>query len=376
MSTRLFPFLTTGLWLLLAVTLPAAPRRLEMNFKGQLSTAVDELREKMQADNQLRGRKLQPGTFFGPNLPDSNFGLAFERDLKEAAADLLTDKSDFQIRGEYDFIPGVLPENEGLQVIQFVLKVIGPGRREMHSIIREVNDTGDITRITGPTVSLPDTPDIETRNKAALQATESPSFNLREGTRISSPAQPNYAVEILKRAGGTGPPTPLAPTDQGGLAFVDLAVSDAFEIGLYNFDTTCDAVAKVTIDGLDVVNEFCEDQVGYSGYTVPRSTGEAGRHVVPGWLKSAKQTDNNVFRFVINELGKGAATARKSRMSKGVITVQFFEAVPPGESLPSRNFGEVGTGQPMTVKYKAQPMTIRESPIVTVSIRYSNVPPQ
>ncbi|MCA9056219.1 MAG: hypothetical protein KDA75_20460, partial [Planctomycetaceae bacterium] len=71
MSTRLFPFLTTGLWLLLAVTLPAAPRRLEMNFKGQLSTAVDELREKMQADNQLRGRKLQPGTFFGPNLPDS-----------------------------------------------------------------------------------------------------------------------------------------------------------------------------------------------------------------------------------------------------------------------------------------------------------------
>ncbi|MGD9857372.1 MAG: hypothetical protein AB7U20_20710, partial [Planctomycetaceae bacterium] len=116
-------------------------------------------------------------------------------------------------------------------------------------------------------------------------------------------------------------------------------------------------------------------EADYSGYMTPRASGDSpGLHVVPGWLRTTREPSDNVFRFVINELGKGAASARNSRNSLGVITVQFFEAVPPGEELPARSFGEVGQGELMTVKYDVQPMTLRTAPIVTISIRYHNLP--
>jgi hypothetical protein len=86
---------------------------------------------------------------------------------------------------------------------------------------------------------------------------------------------------------------------------------------------------------------------------------------------SAKQNQSNVFQFVINELGKGAATARQSRSGRGVIHVQFFEVVPEGLELPARSFGEVGTGKPIDVSYGLRQMQRRETPIANIAIRYT-----
>ncbi|MDA1018375.1 MAG: hypothetical protein O3A00_28460 [Planctomycetota bacterium] len=358
----------------LATSASAAPRRVDMNFQGQLASAVNELQSKIKADPLLQGRKLRLGKFAGPNLPDSNFEQNFEQSFQVLAKDLITDTSDFIVRGEYDFIDGTAVENQGLQVIQFVISVVHR-RKVLQRVTREINNTADITRIIGTTVAPPDTRDIEKRNAKVTEAFDEPRFKVRNTTQITAESHQELSVEIRKRVGGSGSPIAVKPINKGGLAFVDLGVGDDFEIVLFNHANLCDAVAKISIDGLDVANEFSADKAKYDGYTVPRSKdSQPGQHSVAGWLRTAKPVRDNVFRFVINQLGKGAATARRSRSSRGVINIQFFEAVPPNEQLPARTFGEVGTGKPMTVRYRVQPMKLRDTPIVNLSIRYSNVP--
>ena len=91
----------------------------------------------MAADTELKGRKLKPGKFTSQNLPDSNFELEFEKQLRGLLADNLDEKSDFVITGEYNAVPGEARENVGLKVIQLVLKVINPQLRPLQTVIRK-----------------------------------------------------------------------------------------------------------------------------------------------------------------------------------------------------------------------------------------------
>lgn len=363
--------------LILAVGMPASAqdqRRIDMNFNGQMASAVAELKNKMNADPDLKGRKLRLGKFGGPNLPDSNFELAFESTLEKLLEETLDDESDFIVSGEYDFLSGRLPENMGLKVIQVEIKIVDPSRRVLQRILREINNTEDIAEIHGATVAPPDTTDFEKRNKAVTDATNraTRSFSTRNDTQVTAAGNDNYAVEILKRNGGTGPLVAVKPRDVKGLAFADLNVGDTFEIVLYTYATNCDASCVVTIDGLDVANTFSTDSRKYDGYVIPRAKrSSSSKHPIPGWLQTTKRSTKNVYSFVVNELGKGAATAMKSRNRKGIINVKFFEAVPPEQSLPSRTFGEVGKGEPIDIGYKTTRMKRRETPVSNISIRYS-----
>ena len=363
--------------LLLTVASPGyaqKTRRIDMNFNGQLASAVNELKQKVDADPDLKGRKLRLGKFSGPNLPDSNFELAFETKFEELMKGLLDDESEFIVSGEYDSRPGNLPENRGLKVIQVEIRVTDPDRRIPIKVLREINNTEDIAEIHGATVAPPDTTDVEKRNKAVDDATRrrNRSFHVRNGTQVTAIGNQDYAVEILRRVGGSGSLVAVKPRNLSGFAFADLDVGDTFEIVLYTYDSRCDASCVVTIDGLDTANTFSIDSTKYDGYIIPRAKGpRPGKHQIPGWLETTKRKTGNVFRFVVNELGKGAASALKVRTRRGVINVKFFEAVPPGEDLPSRSFGEVGKGEPVDVAYKTQQMKRRETPISNVSIRYS-----
>ena len=361
----------------LAIFAPAsiahAQRRIDMSFGGQMVSAVEELKEKIKVDPDIEGRKLRLGKFSGPNLPDSNFDIEFERKFAELMTGLLDEESSLVVNGVYDFLPGQLRENKDLQVIQFVIKVIDRSRRTLQAVTREINRSADIVKITGTTVALPDTTKVEDRNEAAFEALIEPKFGIRDTYGVTAEGSKKHAVAILRKTGGKGKPAPIVPRNVNGFAFVDLNVTDTFVIVLINHDTRCDASALVTIDGLDVTNTFCQDDVKYEGYTVPRATGSRpGKHVLPGWLKTAKTNTDNVFEFTVNELGKGAATQLKCRHKQGIIHVEFYEAVPPAEELPSRRFGEVGKGRAMDVSYQVQQMKRRESPIASVSIRYSN----
>ncbi len=350
----------------------------DMNFPGQMVVAVEQLREqltkRLDADPETKGRKLRLGKFGGPNLPDSNFELAFESKFESLMKDRLDDSSEFIVSGEYDFVPGQMPENDGLKVIRIIIKVVDAARNVLIRVVREINNTEDIAEITGATVAPPDTPDVKKRNEAVRKGVnpKTRSFHVRNGTQVTAIANKDYAVEIRKKSGGTGPLVPVVPANSNGFAFVDLKVGDTFEIHLYTYETKCDTSCVVTIDGLDVANTFCTDGKKYDGYVIHRAKGSTpGTHRIPGWLETTKRPTKNVYSFVVNELGKGAATAKKVRTRRGVINVKFFEAVPEGQSLPSRRFGEVGKGKPMDVAYKVKRMVKRQTPISNVGIRYS-----
>lgn len=347
-------------------------RMVDMGFDGQMDAAVIELQTKMKADPDINGRKLRLGKFSGPNLPDSSFEQEFEQTYCRLMGDLLTDESPLVVNGEYKILPGDWDENKDLQVIQFVISIEFKFR-VLQSVTREINRSADIARIAGATVSLPDTTKTEERNKAAFDAIVDPHFEIHDTHFVAAVGHDSHRVAIFKKVGGRGNPVPIVPTSSNGHAYIDLDVNDTFSIMLVNHSLKCDASVDVSIDGLDVANTFSVDGKEYAGYMVPRMHGgKAGVHSIPGWLKTTKSKTNNVFEFVLNKLGQGAATEMNSRNNLGVIHVSFFEAVPPGEKLPSRNFGEVGKGELMDVAYKSVSMTRRKSPIAQVSIRYRN----
>jgi hypothetical protein len=191
----------------------------------------------------------------------------------------------------------------------------------------------------------------------------------------------NYSVEVRRRVGGKGAANPVVPVDQNGKAFASIDISDTYEIALFNYDTQADAVAKVDIDGLDALSTFCSDlddkgnKLVPSGYFIPRATSAGpGVHVVPGWFHTIKTGNDNVFEFVVNALGQGAASALKVRGKTGIITVRFFDAYKPGEKPRERNFGETGKGQPRKQDYVLVESVIGSEPLSIVSVRYSRSP--
>lgn len=342
------------------------PRQLMQSMSGQLTNAVDELQLKMAADTKLKGRKLKPGKFTSKNLPDSNFELEFESQLRKLLADSLDDKSDYLITGEYNSVPGDALENKGLRVVQLILQVVGPNLQPLQTVIKEVNDSADVARILGVTTSIPDSPKIEERLQKLEEARVHPTFSLREKTQVFSPGLPDFTVEIVRQAGGSRAGKPVVPTDLNGHAFVDLQVGDTFSIVIRNTSPN-DVVASVSIDGLDVANEFSEDATHYPGYVISNK----GEHAIDGWLRTVKSSQKNVFQFVVNQVGKGAATERKTRGSRGVITVNFL-ACSTEPNLIRRAFGEVGKGQLMDVGYSVQSLFVNSAPVAVVSIRYNH----
>lgn len=353
-------------------------RRFNMGFDGQMQSAIEELQRKIDADPDLRGRKVRLGKFTSSSdLPDSRFEQQFERTFRRYAVTMLDDTSDFFVSGHYDYVPATAADNRGLRVVQIVIEVKNAQRRVLQTVIREINNSGDIARIVGIAVAPPDSGDVDARNEVVRQAHDKPSFRLRDGCRVQAASSADYALEIRARSGGVGEPRSICPRDVGGRPFFDLGVGDTFEIVLYNFAKDTDAVASVTIDGLDVIGEFCVDATepgtsAYDGYVVPRGGSAV---VIPGWLRTTKREPGNVLAFTVNEYGKGAASARASRGTRGVINVQFFEAVPKGEELPARAFGgEVGAGRPLDVAYETKAMTRRDNPIVNIAVHYNEAP--
>ncbi|MCR9201356.1 MAG: hypothetical protein NXI04_22155 [Planctomycetaceae bacterium] len=371
--------------LVLASSIPsmaADTRRIEMTFEGQLDSAVGELKEKIKDDPDLNGRVLRLGKFSGPNLPDSTFDAAFEEKLRELMGSTLGEQSEFVVSGVYDQIEGTLAENDGLDVIQFTIE-IRHKRRKLLSVTREINNSADIARINGGTVALPEKrpgektdEHLQRRNKAAtatasVDGSTGQDFDIKDGTRVTAKGAPDYAVEILTVKNG-GTPKPVTPRAVNGRAFVDIAVGEKIIVKAYNYDSKFAAIAKIAIDGLDVVNTFSEDSQKYGGYVVPKGTSSGpGVHAVPGWLITTRRSTDNVYEFVVNKLGEGAATEMKSRHRLGVMHVEFYVAVPENGSLP-RGHGEIGRGKTMDVGYEVKPLKFRDSPVANISIRYSN----
>ena len=358
------------------------PEPFDLTLAGQLKAIEMRLRDKMAKDPPLINQKLKFGKVVNENLPESSFEFRLESDLKQRLADLLSETSTLTLSASYDYLPAEEGQNAGHKVIQIVLTVKSAERRVLFKEVVEVNNTGDIARVLGQTLAPPDEVSFKKRNEAVEKAEAQPQFETHPDRRtaVTTVGKKLYAVEVRKQVGGKGAPVVTAPANQNGRAFVDVGIGDTYEVVLLNFDTEYDAVAKLEIDGLDTANTFSKDQVDYPGYLIPRAkNGQPGIHVVPGWLHTIqrgngdKPTDN-VFQFVVNELGKGAASAKQVRSEIGAINVRFFDAAAPGQPMRQRSFGETGKGQGMQVNYQLQPMQIGSQPLSIITVRYTRQP--
>lgn len=362
--------------LLATLLLPRIGMGQERTFRktlaGQLIGVAGDLMDSAQNDRKLRGQKFALGKVT-TTIPDSSFELAMIQALKSSTVLMphLSDASQYYLQGEYNYLrSGNEKGHKGVSVLEIVLKITDRFGVTQQSVRREVNETDDIAKVTGATVSVPDTPDFKVRNKELGDSFMKPSFNVVHGTQIAAKGNAGYTVEILRRRDG-GDAMPIKPINKGGMAFVDLSVTDTFEIVLRSYDKTCASVGKVSIDGLSVINTFSEDS-DYSGYLLGKAMADSpAKHLVPGWMRTTKSKIRNVWRFAIREFGQGAATAMKSKSNLGVITVQFFQAAKPGQSLRGRKFGEVGRGELADVDYKVEPMQLLDTAECTINIRYS-----
>ncbi|XZE18003.1 hypothetical protein SH449x_003285 [Pirellulaceae bacterium SH449] len=347
------------------------------SLDGQLFGLAEEVKNFLANDRLYKGKKIRLDRISTTGMPDANYDSAIQLTLSQALADFIDKKSNFFLKIELTYLVSESNTNRGNRVIQIHSKLLESGIAKWTST-REVNNTSDIGRVGGITQSLPDSTDYLERLAAIEAAFKSPAFIARESTKIQAPGNDKYAIEIRCRKGGSDVSVPVHPLDENGLAFVPIQITDAYEVVLYNYDTQADAVVTLEIDGLDVLSTFCSDKdstgrsVRYPGYFVPRASGSGpGTHVVRGWMNTVKPGANNIFEFVVMELGKGAASALEVCGEIGVITARFSDAYKPDEQPRSRNFGETGKGEPRKQDYSLVPVQVGTEPSVIISVRYS-----
>lgn len=361
-------------------------------LEGQLSGLVNDIRELMKNDVVLgAGRKLKLEAPSAEGM-DDHLTPFFEQALKLRLGDLVDETSSLRLKLVYSYVESSSLENKGKRVIQMVAKLFDKGKpiklptREGsipvdELAVRDVNNTADIGRLLGVTMTPVDSKDHQQRLNATEDAFENPKFKQIGASQVASPEAANFAVELRRRISGKGEAAPVTIKNANGQAFAAIEIGDTYEIVLYNLDSQRDVVAKINIDGLDAISAFCTDtdsagkKVVYPGYFIPRATaGKPGEHVVPGWLNTVKRGSDNVFDFVVNELGKGAASSLNVKGKSGVVTVSFFVATKPDEKTRSRNFGETGLGKPRKQDYDLVEAVVESEPASIVSIRYSHSP--
>lgn len=353
----------------------------------QITMLAKDIRGAMESDRTLKGHRLRLESPAGAGIPMANFDYYIEQALTKHLNDLLDSSSALCLTVECSYLVSESRTNGGNQVIQLTAKISEGGRPKLirraeadvgkESIMREVNNSTDIGRVLGVTYAPPDSTDHKLRLDATQNAFNHPTCKLLDRTRVTLPDKPVYAVEIRRKAANHRDFSPAPMNDQQGWAYAPIQVGDVYQIALYNYSARNDVVAKIEIDGLDVATTFCIDRDAegkslVNGYVVPRSTNNVpGSHLIPGWLHTTSQGSHNVYEFVVNELGKGAASALKAKGEIGVITVRFFEACRPDETIAPRSFGETGVGQARRFDYHKVDLKFHDQPDAIVSVRYN-----
>ncbi|MBX3421785.1 MAG: hypothetical protein KF752_09555 [Pirellulaceae bacterium] len=349
------------------------------SLEGQMAGLAADVKDFLNGDRLLKGQKLRLDRVSSSGMPDANYDQFIEQQLTKLLEDVVDSGAALLLKVEYSYQVSETESNRNNRVIQIIAKVLERGRTKK-TLLREVNNTSDISRVLGNTQAPADSVDYQVRLTSTEKAFEQPAFKIIGKTQVSSDT-PNYSVEIRKRSGGKGDTSPVVPVNENGRAFAPIDINDTYEIVLYNYDSLADAVAKVDIDGLDAINTFSIDldssgqKIVHQGYFIPRATNSGpGIHIIPGWLHTLRPGNDNVFEFVVNELGRGAASSLNVRGKTGVITVRFFDAYKPTEQPRGRNFGETGKGQPRKQDYALIETVVGSEPLSVVTVRYSRSP--
>ncbi len=396
-----------------------------VSFDGQLTSICDEIKKLMAKDPILAELKtLKIGRVVSPFLPDVNFEPAILRELRLQLSNIVNDQSNLVLFGEYEILESETEDNKGLQVV--VLKLILRNRKgsEVAQVVgdakvktvpsvapkdfhfeREINNNSDIAQIMGATVKFDSKSSFAANNKFVSEAFPNPSNNhsvkpcfglIKDSlTQVTTLDGTRYGVEIIKRErtpqekngnrsddGTKLPMSPVRPIAVRGFAYVPIVIDEVFAIRIYNYDKTKGVLARIKIDGLDVLNTYNEDGVEYPGYVLnaAKEDGSPSSSTIQGWLrtltskgesKASSDDKPNSYQFVINELGKGSATEKGVASGVGVITVSFFEELKLGNSRGAARPGEAARGKEINVIYKTANISAVKEPTEVISVRYN-----
>lgn len=343
---------------------------------GQIFGLAKQIKRSLSDNPLVEGHSLQLGTFeAGGEAAASNFGQRIEHLLREELVGVLVEHSRLRLVGNYHFVSSEEPALKNIRILLVAAKIVDDRGRELISWAVEINDTDNIMQALGLTGSAPQSVSASflERNQSMQSAHSQPSFVVAHQHHVAATGQPTFSVGLQTKPSASGAVTPVVPQNVSGFAYVPVAIGEYYEILLANTDSL-DVVATVTVDGLDVANTFSSDldsggkRIHWPGYIVP-----AGKTVViRGWLNSINPSvKDNLYTFKVDELGKGAATAMRTRGSVGVVTVQFREACAPEARLSGRSFGETARGEGIQEKLTSRPVQIGENVLSTVSVRYN-----
>jgi len=360
---------------------------------GQINGLADDIRQLIKHDRVLgTNRKLKLDTPSADGL-DDHLTPFFEQAFRTRLVDILDESSLLRLKVNYAYLESESIENKGKRVIQLVARIFDKGKpiklppREgavpvEELAFRDINNTAEIGKMLGVTMTPVDSKKHDERIEATAEAFDNPSFQLQGKTQVFDAKSERFMVELRQRIGGKGDAVPVLVDDLGGKAFASIDIGNTYEIALYNYDPEFDVVGKVSIDGLDAISAFSTDmdsegkRVVYPGYFVPRASGGMpGVHVIPGWMKTVRPGNDNIYEFVVNQLGKGAASSLNVKGKMGVVTISFFVSYKPtGEKGRSTEFGETGLGKPRKQDYNLIEANIESEPKSIVSVRYSRSP--
>ena len=394
-----------------------------VSFNGQLKSICDEIRTLMAKDPILAELKtLKIGRVVSLFSPDVNFEPAILRELRLQLSSIVNDQSNLVLFGEYQIVESETADNKGLQVVVLKLTLRNRKGSEIAQVVgdvkvttapsdapkdfhfeREISNNSDIAQIMGATVKLDSKSSFAANNKLVSEAIPNPSLNpssrpyfgLIKDTRVTTVDGTRYGVEIIKREktpqeksgkksdGSTKlPMSPIRPIAVRGLAYVPILIDEVFAIRIFNYDKTKGVLARIKIDGLDVLNTYNDDGVEYPGYVLnaAKEDGSPSSSTIQGWLRTLNSKGEskvgsddkpNSYQFVINELGKGSATEKGVASGVGVISVSFFEELVLGKSRSASGQGEAARGQEIDVIYKTASLNAVKEPTEVISVRYN-----
>ena len=369
---------TVALLLFLTVVLPRASSMACAAEGPVTATETDEAMRKMAKNLATvlsslgRGQELAVGEF-KPKVPQS--GATGGKGLTKRLIEHLEQQgirvqpvAELGFSGEF----GKDTDNRGRPVVRITGQIVDEAGRTLTDFTQEavVTSPAAVAATLGLTF---DTPADETGKKQAeriQKAAKKPAPGL-QGTRISASAKSPFAIEI--RAGRTVDAVKaVTPHSIRGLAFVELAESDIYSVGIFN-NSPNDVAVTLTIDGLSAF-EFSEFRNQYRFFVIP-----AGQQAeIPGWHRTNEVSD----AFQITEYSKSAAGKKLADGGRlGTVTVTFAAcwevgAEPPADEVTAklkRSRGEslaTGRGPEVEASYQEVRREFGRTR-AAISVRYS-----
>jgi len=277
---------------------------------------------------RIGAESLAVGAFTAPPQLVASGGPGIAKQLSEhleKAGVLITRRANVGLRGRFSL--GKTARGQAIATISGEL--VDNSDRALLSFSRQVESESDIASITGLTFEVEADASIKQRSEEIVSTVDKPTTHL-DGTIVRARDGSPYGVELLvKDPGGSFSPRPGVLDD--GLAFVDIAVDDVYQIRLIN-NTGYDAAAQITIDGLSVFT--FSDHPEYKHYIIPAN----GSGTIRGW----HATNNQVNEFHVKTYAESAAAERLIDSNQvGTITVTFSAAWPLDGDPPPDEPGRV-----------------------------------